>query len=165
MPTTTPAATIPGLDAQRRPIHDYTPEDSAGRNFRAGMLGLADELEELGSEADSALEIDIIWTALHAFPGLVEPGPPPAELVDLTLGGHLINAETADTLHTLATVRRVLQGFEPPGFAATLFRAALLAIYQLIGVFVVFGDERAINQCLDLLDIAERMADRLTGQA
>ncbi len=165
MPTTTPAATVPGLDAQRRPIQDYMPEDPAGRTFRAGMLGLADELEELESDTEAALESEIIWTALNAFPGLVEPGPPPAELVDLALGGHLIGAEAADTLRTLAIVRRVLQDFEPPGFTATLFRAALLAIYQLIGVFVVFGDQRAIDQCLHLLDVAERMADRLAGRA
>ncbi len=72
--------------------------------------------------------------------------------------------EAADTLHTLGTVRRVLQGLEPAGFAAALLRAALLAIFRLIELFVVQGNEGAVEQCLDLLATAETMADSLAGR-
>ncbi len=166
MPTTPPDATSPALDALRRPIYDYKPEDSAGRTFRIGMLGLLDLLEELLDDDDGGgLEGDAVWTALQAFPGLIAPGPSPTELVELALGGHLIDAETADTLHTLGTIRRILRGFEPPGFAAAVWRAALLAIYQLIELFVVLGDERLTDQCLQLLDTAESMADAFAGRS
>ncbi len=40
----------------------------------------------------------------------------------------------------------------------------LRAIYDLIGISVVFDDQRAIDQCLVLLDTAEGMADRLAGR-
>ncbi len=163
MPTT-PAATIPALDALRRPIRDYTPEDPAGRSFRAAMLGLADELEEMESDDGTALESEVVWAALHAFPILVAPGPSPSEMLEIVLAGHCSDAEAADTLHTLGSVRRALEAFEPPGFAAALLRAMLRAIYDLIGISVVFDDQRAINQCLNLLDTAEGMADRLAGR-
>ncbi len=164
MPTT--AATIPALDALRRPIREYQPRTPEEILFRGSMLLLAADLENLwADDASSALETDVVWSALHAFPGLVGPGPPPGELVDLVLGGHLVDAETADTLDTLGDVRRMLKNFEPPGFATALWRAALLAIYQLIEVFVVLGDERGADQCFELLATAERMGDRFSGRA
>ncbi len=174
MPTTTADTnvTIPALDALRRPIRDYTPQDPAGAAFKAGMLNLADDLEELwtaeGDEtgeplAGEPLESDVLAVALYAFPGLIAPGPPAGDLVDLALGGHLVDAETADTLHALGTIRRRLQAFEPPGFAAALWLRALLAIFGLIEVLVVLGDERSIERCYHLLDDVEAMADKFAG--
>ncbi len=168
MPTTTTAATatIPALDALRSPVHDYTPPDDAGVVFKAGMLDLADDLEDLWTaEDDEPLEADVLSAALYAFPGLVAPGPPPGDLVDLALGGHLMDAEAADTLQTLATIRRLLRAFEPPGFAAALWRAALAAILQLVEVLVAFGDDRSLARCHDLLADAEAMADHFAGRA
>ncbi len=43
-------------------------------------------------------------------------------------------------------------------------RDALLAIYRLIAILVVFGDQQGIDRCFDLLDTAERLADRLAGR-
>ncbi len=174
MPTT--AATIPALDALRRPIRDFTPLDTAGLAFKAGMLDLAEDLEDLWTDEEldalagepfdrEPLEADLIAATLYAFPGLVASGPPPGELVDLALGGHLINPETADTLATLATIRRRLLAFEPPGFAAALWRSVLLAVYGLIEVLVVIGDDRSLERCYALLDDLEAMADRFAGKA
>lgn len=89
MPTTTADVTVPALDALRRPIHDYAPENPAGRAFRGGMLDLANLLEELCEDDDDtlALEGEVVWTALHAFPGLIAPGPSPTELLDLVMAG------------------------------------------------------------------------------
>ncbi len=169
MPTTDPAApgtaTSPALDELRRPIRDYAPEDSAGRAFRTGMLGLADLFEELSHEEDpGALEGEVLWSALHGFPGLVASGPSSGELVDLTVGGRLLEGEDADTLYTLGCIQKLLRGFEPPGFGAALMRDALLAIYRLIAILVVFGDQQGIDRCFDLLATAERLADRLAGR-
>ncbi len=158
--------TIPALDALRHPIREYRPQTPAAEAFRGSMLDLADELEELwADDAAGALETDVVWTAVHAFPGLVAPGPTSGELVDLVLGGHLVDADTADTLHTLGDLRRMLRRFEPPGFAAALWRAALLAVYQLIEVFVVLGDARGTDQCFELLATAERRADKFSGRS
>ncbi len=177
MPTTPTAAdTIPALDALRSPVRDYQPADPAGATFKAGMLDLAGDLEDLWTaedggplavdpSADEPLDSEVLSTALYAFPGLVAPGPPPGDLVDLVLGGHLADAETADTLHTLGTVRRLLQSFEPPGFAAALCRRALVATFTLIEVLVVLGDQRSLDHCYDLLDAVEVMADRFAGRA
>ncbi len=74
-------------------------------------------------------------------------------------------AETADTLRTLARIRGTLQAFEPPGFAAALWRAVLLAVYGVIEMFVVIDDERNADRCFELLDTAEAMADRFAGKA
>lgn len=41
----------------------------------------------------------------------------------------------------------------------------LLAIYRLIELLVIFGDEHATERCLELLEIAEVMADKLAGRA
>ncbi len=161
-PTTT---TTPALDALRHPIREYRPQTPAAEAFRGSMLDLADELAELWAGEASPLETDVVWTAVRAFPGLVAPGPTSGELVDLLLGGHLVDADTADTLNALGDVRSVLRAFEPPGFAAGLWRAALLAAYQLIEVFVVLGDERGTEQCFELLATAERMGDRFSGRA
>ncbi len=158
--------TIPALDALRRPIRDYTPPDAAGVAFKDGMLCLADDLEDLWSgEGDETFEADVLGVALYAFPGLVAPGPSSGELVELALGGHLIDAETADTLATLFTIRRRLLAFQPPGFAAALWRSALLAILRLVEVLVVLGDKQSAELCYDLLDDAEAMADRCAGKA
>ncbi len=130
-------------------------------------VGLPLMLEQLWADdaAGNALESDVVWTAVHACPGLVAPGPTSGGLVDLLLGGHLVDAETADVLHTLGDLRRTLRAFEPPGFAAALWRAALLAVYQLIEVFVVLGDARGTDQCLELLATAERMGDHFSRRA
>ncbi len=125
-----------------------------------------DELEELWSQdEDETLESDIIWTALYAFPALTVSGPPPEEMVELTVEGALIDAETADTLHTLKRIRNILRAFEPPGFAAALWRQMLLAIYAMIELFVLVDDERNTDRCFELLDTAEAMADRFSGAA
>ncbi len=60
---------------------------------------------------------------------------------------------------------RVLKLFEPPCFAAALWRALLLAIYWLIEVLVVFGDEHATERCLELLETAEVLADTVARRA
>ncbi len=174
MPTTAPDATIPALDALRRPIRDYAPEDAAGHAFRADMLDLTEVLKELWFDDEAAeLEGEVVLTALNAFPGLIAPGPSPARLVEMVLGhvppagdkrNLVIDAETADTLHTLRTVRGILQRLEPAGFAPALLRAVLLAIYRLIELVVLLGDEGAVDPCLELLDTAEAWADRLAGR-
>ncbi len=178
MPTTTTAATatIPALDALRSPVRAYTPPDDAGVTFKAGMLHLADDLEDLWTTEDDeplaeeprageGLESDVVAIALYAFPGLITPGPPPGEIVELALGGHLADAGSADTLQTLCTIRGLVQAFEPPGVTAALWRSALLAIFRLIEVFTVLGDQRSVEQCYDLFNTAEAMADRFAGKA
>ena len=80
------------------------------------------------------------------------------------LGGRLIDAESGDTLYTLGNIESILKDVEPPGFAAALWRSALLSIYRLIAVFVVFADAGGIDLCRELLDTAERMADALAGR-
>ncbi len=164
--TATATAAIPALDALREPIRDYLPPSPAAAEFQAGMLGLSDLLGELwDQDGDETLEGDIVSTVLYAFPALLTTGPDPAELVELALGGQLLDAETADTLHTVGTIRRVLAGFEPPGLTAALWRAVLLAMYSLIELFVTFGDERSTEECFALLDAAEALADRFAGKA
>ena len=79
--------------------------------------------------------------------------------------GHPDGPQTADTLRTLGRIRGALRAFEPPGFAAALWRAALLAIYGMIELFVVVDDERGTDQCFALLDTAEAMADKFSGRA
>ncbi len=162
----TPTDTTPSLAALRRPIRDYRPPTPAAEAFQRSMLSFADELEELWIDDDGhTLEAEVVWSALHAFPALVAPGPPPGDLVELLFGGFLVDAETLDTLDTLAGVRRTLEGFEPPGFAAALWRATLLAVYRLIEVFSMLADRRAVEQCFDLLATAEAISDRLSGRA
>ncbi len=154
------------LQSLRRPIEAFTPRNPGDGAFKASMLGLAAMLEELWfQEEDGSLESDIVWTALYAFSALTVPGPSPEELVELAAAGDLMDAETADTLRTLKQIRNALRGFQPPGFAAALWRAVLLAIYDLIELFVVIDDERNLDRCFELLDTAEAMADRFSGKA
>ncbi len=163
-PTATPA--VPALDALRRPIHSFTPDKESDERFKAAMLGLCGDLEDLWSQdGDETLESDVVWTALYSFPALVLPGPRPEALVGLALGGGLVDGEAADTLDTVTGIRRVLADFEPPGFAAALWRAALDAIYAMIEHFVVLDDQRGTDQCFALLDVAEALADKLTGRS
>ncbi len=178
-PTTT--ATIPALDALRRPIRDYAPATAGGVRFQGAMLDLADDLEDLWTEgevkgdlAGEDLETEVLASALYGFSALVTAGPPAGELLELVLPGvapeagqrpHAIDAETRDTLHTVGTIRGVLLAFEPPGFTAALWRAALLATYRMIEIFVLLGDQRSIDQCFYLLDGAEALADRFAEQA
>ncbi len=130
------------------------------------MLGSADLLEDLwDQDGDETLESNIVWSLLYAFPALTASGPAPEELVELAAGGGLMDAETADTLRTLGTIRRALRDFEPPGFAAALWRAVLLGIYGMIELFVLIDDERNADRCFQLLDTAEAMADRFSGKA
>ncbi len=166
MPPTTAAKDIPALDALRQPIRDYQPPGPSGEAFQGSMLCLADLLEELWSDEEhETLESDVVSTALYAFPGLVHPGPPAAELVELVRGGHLVDGEAADALTTLATIRRALSEFEPPGFAAALWRAALLSIFGMIELFVLLGDDRGTEHCFEMLTTAEAMADRFSGRS
>ncbi len=166
MPPTTPDAAIPALDALRRPIRAFTPEQPGDEPFKAEMLDFCDDLEDLWSQdADETLESEVLWTALYSFPALVLPGPRPQQLVDLMLRSEVTGAETADTLHTLGRIRRVLTAFEPGGFAGALWRAVLLAIYSLIEHFVVLDHRRGIEECFALLDAAEAITDKLTGRA
>ena len=166
MPTIQPPSLPVALQPLRRPIEAFIPRHSKDRDFKAAMLELAELLEELWSrDGDETLEGDVVWTALYAFPALTVSGPAPEELVDLAVGGDLMDAETADTLRTLSKIRRVLRAFEPPGFAAALWRAVLLAIYGMIELFVVVDDERNTDRCFELLDTAEAMADRFSGKA
>ena len=154
------------LQALRRPIAAFTARRSSDRELKAAMLDLAEQLEELWScDEDGTLESDAVWTALYAFSALTAPGPEPEELVELAVGGELMDAETADTLRTLAKIRRMLQAFKPPGYAAALWRAVLLAIYGMIELFVVIDDERNADRCFQLLDTAEALADRFAGKA
>ncbi len=166
MPTTA-TARIPALDALRRPIRAFSPTKESDERFKSAMLELSDDLEDMWTQdiGDETLESDVLWTALYSFPALILSGPPPGELVELTLGGHLVDPETAETLDTLARIRRVLAAFEPPGFAAALWRAALDAIYAMIEHFVVLDDQRGTDQCFALLDTAEALADKLTGRS
>ena len=157
---------IPALQALRQPIEAFTPRHAKDRDFKAAMLGLADFLEELwASDGDETLESDVVWSALYAFPALTVSGPAPAELVDLAVGGGLMDSETVDTLRTLGRIKRLLRAFEPPGFAAALWRAVLLGIYSMLELFVVVDDERNTGHCFELLDTAEAMADRFMGKA
>ncbi len=157
---------IPAIEVLRRPIRDYRPQDSGGESFRTFMLGLANLLEELWTDdGDETLEADVVCSVLYAFPGLVIPGPPPGELVEMALDGNLIDAETAEALDTLSAIRRALRAFEPPGVAAALFHAALLAIFGMIEVFVLLDDPRGAEHCSELLTTAEAMADKFAGRS
>ncbi len=160
--TSLPAA----LESLRRPIENFKPGDSGSRGLKISMIGLADQLADLWSQdEDETLESDIVWSALYAFPALTISGPAPEELVELAAGGHLMDAETAETLRTLRRICRALRAFEPPGFAAAMWRAVLLAIYELIELLVLIDDERVTDVCFELLDTAEAMADRFGGKA
>ncbi len=139
------------------------------------MVGLTDLLEELWhDDGDQTLESHVVWTALYSFPALTRTGPKPERLVDLAVGSVplvgdswkiAVDAETADTLDAVHTIIGMLRGFEPPGFAAALWRAVLLAIYDLIRFFVVLGDRRNTERCFELLDTAEALADQFSGRA
>ncbi len=100
MPTTQiPTLSLPvALHSLRQPIESFAPRHSSDERFKAAMLGLADQLQELWSQdEDETLESDLVWTALYAFPALTMPGPRPEELVDLTIGGDLMDAEKEAT--------------------------------------------------------------------
>ncbi len=139
------------------------------------MLGLSCQLEELWRHEDAdTLESNVLWTALYAFPALVLPGPKPEELVAMALRGvapeghkwgTLPDAETADILGTVHRILDILRAYEPPGFAAALWRALLLAIYELVELLVVIEDHGNTDRCFELLDAAEAMADKFTGRA
>ncbi len=166
MPSTQPASLTVALQSLRHPIAAYTPASPGDECFQASMLGLSDQLEELWSQdEDETLESDIVSTALYAFAALTMPGPAPGELVALAASGDLMDAETADTLCTLKKIRGILRAFEPPGFAAALWRAVLLATYDLLELLVLIDDERHTDLCFELLDTAEAMADKFAGQA
>ena len=160
--TATPVA----LEALRQPIRAFAPRRPSEENFKVSMLGLADLLEELwDQEEGDTLESTVVWTALHAFPGLIMPGPKPQQLVDLAVGGDLMDAESADLLRSVHKILRILQDFEPPGFAAALWRAVLIAMYGMIELFVVVDDDGSTDRCFELLDAAEAMADKFAGRA
>ncbi len=166
MPTTQLPSLPVALESLRLPIDAFTPRHQADEAFKASMLDLSNLLEELwSSDEDETLECDIVWTALYAFPALTMSGPAPDELVDLAAGGKLMDAETADTLRTLKQIRDTLRAFEPPGVAAALWRAVLIAIYGMIELFVLVDDERNTGRCFELLDTAEAMADKFSGKA
>ena len=114
-------------------------------------------------DEDDSLESGVVATALHAFPALAVAGPTPGELVELTTGGRLMSAETADLLDTLAGVRRLLLAYPPPGFAAALCRSVLLAVFGVIEIFALIDDEHSRDRCRELLDTAERLADKFSG--
>ena len=166
MPSTPPLSLPVALESLRGPIESFAATRPSDESFKGSMLGLADQLEDLWSqEEDETLESDILWTALHAFPALTISGPPPEELVELALTGSLMDQETIDTLRTVTRIRRTLRALEPPGFAAALWRSALLAIYGMIELFVLLDDDRGTDQCFALLDTAEAMADKFSGEA
>lgn len=166
MPPTTTTDLIAALQSLRLPIEAFPTPRPSDELVKAGLLDLAELLGELWNDGEhDTLESEIIWTALYAFPALTVPGPAPVELVDLAASGRLMDGETADILRTVGKIRRLLRAFEPPGFAAALWRAALLAIYGMIELFVVVDDERGTHQCFELLDVAEAMADKFSGKA
>ncbi len=166
MPSTQPNPLSVALESLRRPIQAFTPGRPSDECFQVSMLALSDQLEELwGEDEVEALESDIVWMALYAVPALTTPGPTPEELVELAASGDLMDADTADTLRTLKKIRVILLAFEPPGFAAALWRAMLLAIFDVIELFVLIDDERNTARCFELLDTAEAMADRFSGKA
>ncbi len=166
MPSTRPASLPVALQSLRRPIESFNPVSSGDRSLKIGMLGLADQLADLWSQdEDETLESDILFTAVYAFSALTVAGPTPAELVELAAGSYMMDAETADILRTLKKVRTTLGAFDPPGFAAALMRSMLLAIFRLIELFVLVGDDRSTDRCFELLDVAEAMADRFSGAA
>ncbi len=161
-PTRLPVA----LESLRRPIETFDPQSPGDRRLKIAMIGLADQLQDLWSQdEDETLDSDVVLTALHAFPALTIPGPEPHELVELAVGGALMDAETADTLRTLRRIRRALRVFEPPGFASALCREVLYSIYRLIELFVLIDDDRNTDHCFELLDWAEVIADRFSGAA
>ncbi len=175
MPSIQQIASPVALESLRRPIRAFTPQRSSDEGFKTSMIGLTDLLEEIwDEEGDETLESNVVWTALYSFPALTRPGPNPAQLVKLAVGGvspegdrwnMAMDAETADTLDAVQTIIRILRAFEPPGFTAALWRAVLLAIYDLIRFFVALDDRRNTELCLELLDAAEAMADQFSGRA
>lgn len=174
-PTLTSSAdSIVALQSLRRPIETFIPRHASDERFQASMVSFADQLEELWNEGeDETLDSDIVWTALYAFNALTLSGPTPEEWVGLaTCDGPegskwslAVDAETAATLRTLKKIRQTLRAYQPPGFAAGLWRAVLLAIYGMIELFVLVDDERNTDRCFELLDAAEAMADRFAGKA
>ncbi len=164
-PIPTPSLPV-ALRSLREPIESFAPRTFSDARFQGAMLGLSGYLEELWSEdEDETLESDIVWTALYAFPALTVLGPAPDEMVEWTVEGVLMDVETAETLCTLKMIREILRDFEPPGFAAALWRQMLLAIYAMIELLVIVDDQRNIDRCFELLDTAEAMADRFSGVA
>ena len=98
----------------------------------------------------------------------------PEQLVALAVGGvapeghkwgPVFDAETADVLRTVHWVLDILRVYEPPGFASALRRAVLLAMYEMIELFVVIEDAGNTDRCFELLDTAEALADKFTGKA
>ncbi len=150
------------LETLCAPIHAFPADSAGGCRLKAEMLALASQLEGLYQEGEGdTLEADIVWTALFSFPALVNPGPPPRQLVSLLLEGRLADEEAATLLQTLSRIRSMLVAFDPPGFTAALWQTTLLSIYSMIEVFVLLDDERGINHCFELLDIAEEIAGKL----
>ncbi len=166
--TSTPLASASplALESLRGPIAAFVPAGECDEHFKASMLRLGDLLEKLWrDEDDENLESNILATAIYAFEALTASGAAPDELLDLLLDGELLDDETVDTLCTLKTLQRVLSDFRPPSFAAALTRAVLLAVFRLVGLFLLVGDPRGIDLCFDLLDTVEAMADRVSGRA
>ena len=161
-----PAGVTNALDHLRHPIESFVPKHTSDKRFQSSMLDLADLLEELWSDdEDETLESDVVSSVLYAFPALTVPGPAPEALVEQIAGGRLIAAETADLLHTLATVRRTLSEHRPPGFSAALCRAVLVAIFGAVELLVLIDGDRGAERCFELLDAVEATADRFSGAA
>ncbi len=171
-PTQTTNVALEGL---RQAIRSFAPRHERDERFQSSMLCLADTLERLWEQdGDDTLESNIVWSAVYAFPALTVSGPEAEELVGLTTRGVppegdkwniVIDAETADILESVERIRRALSAFDPPGFAAALWREVLLAIYGMIELFVVIADDRNTDRCFELLDTAEAMADRFAGKS
>ena len=166
MPSTPTADPHVALDALRRPILAFAPESESEERFQSSMLSLADDLEALWRDGeDDTLEAAIVWSALYAVPALTVSGPTPRELVEIATSGHLMDAETAETLTILRRVRHVVTDLEPRGFAAALWREMLLAIFGTLELFALFDDDRDTARCFHLLDDSEALADRFSGAA
>ena len=159
-PKNDPSACV-ALEALRQPIRDFDAPRPCDLPLKSSMMQLAARLESLWADGDDdTLEATVVWSALYAFPALIAPGPPPKELVGLAIEGRLGDEEMVSTLRTLTRIRRMLADFDPPGFAAALWRETLLALFAMVELFVVLDDERGLGHCFELLDTAEAMADK-----
>ena len=159
-PKNDPSACV-ALEALRQPIRDFPAPRPCDAPLKTSMLELAAQLEGLWEDGDEdTLEATVVWTALYSFPALISPGPRPRELVNLVIEGRLGDEEMVSTVRTLTKIRRALADFDPPGFAAALWRETLLALYAMVELFVVLDDDRGLSHCFELLDTAEAMADK-----
>ncbi len=157
---------LAALDNLRAPILAFPCHQPAEDHLRSGMLQLAEQLENLFQDGEhDTLDAAIGWSALFSFPALVAPGPEPQKLVSLMMDGHLIDEETLATLQTLAKIRCLITAYKPSSFTGALWCTTLLAIYNMIEVFLVLDDNRGLDLCFELLDTAESIAGKIATAA